>query len=248
MISTVDRALLERSARDLETVARSALRVPADRAALRRGLGKAPSHPMVAPMHRLVAPVLPKLPDSDGARAARSSSVRIDIDAIERAFYTVASLIAAQSRDARDEHLGRAASPSDREDATASDPAPAVRQWNSLGRSLAESVNDTPRHAREEVFHRFEKRLLLMCRQDLDGVHRQLPRLIGYLRDRSVVIDWPRLTVDLARWGREADTVSKKWLQDYYQTARPRGAAGPAPDDADISSDRDTIDSESETS
>jgi CRISPR system Cascade subunit CasB len=274
---------LERSARALEKAAKNALRVPGDRAALRRSLGKPPEHQSVQPAHRLVAPHLPAFLSDAGVPGASEWS-RIDDDAVERAFYTVAALIAAQPRDARDEHLaaGEAhAAAADAADRTGSDgaaPADAGAASSaetsggdtattvttsdgkapenagpppsrSLGHCIAKAINGEPQHEREDAFRRMEPRLRLLCRQDVDGLHRHLPRLVRHLRAEKIDIDWVRLTVDLARWGGEADFVAKRWLQDFYRTARPHGGgSGGRHDDGDASdsSDASTDDTENE--
>lgn len=227
MTALTHRDHLEPAARALESAARRTLDVPADRAALRRTLGKPPSHPSALSAHRLVAPLLPELPDVEGSR--HSPAIRVDVDAIERAFYAVAALIAAQPRDARDEHrwAARAATETIEGD-TDEDSAKPPRVSRNLGRCLADWVNASPPRDWQASYQRLDGRLRLVCRQDVEGLHRHLPRLVGYARGQGVDIDWPRLTVDLAQWGSHADTVSKSWLQDYYRTARPprTGAAG----------------------
>ncbi|WP_239376424.1 type I-E CRISPR-associated protein Cse2/CasB [Frankia sp. Cj5] len=254
------RERLEAPARALVTATTRALRVPADRSALRRSLGKPPTHPMVQPAHKLVAPYLRFLPDTDERDIGPIE--KIEIDAVERAFYAVAALIAAQPRTARDDHLAAAGADSDHEkhESTAEavlasvgkptaalppgggQPAPAP--WRSLGRCLADAINKIPVRDREDVYRRMEARLRLVCRQDVEGVHRQLPRLIRYLRAEQVDIDWTRLIVDLARWGGNADTIAKAWLQHYYRTVRLPRAGELDTDNTDIGS---TDDAESET-
>jgi CRISPR system Cascade subunit CasB len=121
--------------------------------------------------------------------------------AAERAFYAVPAYMAAQSRDARDEeaangtHEARAAGP------------------QNLGESLARAV-----HTKGLNEKSVEPRLQMLARQDLDGLYRQLPRLILFLRGRQVRIDWVALIRDLARWGRYPKQVAKEWMQSYYRT------------------------------
>jgi hypothetical protein len=69
----------------------------------------------------------------------------------------------------------------------------------------------------------------VICRQQVDGVHRHLPRLIGHLRADLIPVAWVPLTVDLARWGRYPDQVGKRWLQDYYRTVTAAKPTGPSP-------------------
>jgi CRISPR system Cascade subunit CasB len=66
---------------------------------------------------------------------------------------------------------------------------------------------------------RMDARLQLLARQDLNGLHRQLPRLVLHLRADLVRIDWPVLVRDLARWGRDPRQVAKEWMQSYYRTS-----------------------------
>jgi CRISPR system Cascade subunit CasB len=123
-------------------------------------------------------------------------------DAAERAFYAVPAYMAAQSRDARDE-----------EAANSSEGNPAPRRQN-LGDSLARAV-----HGKGLNEKSIEPRLQLVARQDLDGLYRQLPRLILYLRGKQVRIDWAVLIRDLARWGHQPKQVAKEWMQSYYRTS-----------------------------
>jgi CRISPR system Cascade subunit CasB len=138
-------------------------------------------------------------------------------DAIERAFYAVPAYMAAQSRDARDDEAANGAEGTGR-----------ARRQN-LGDSLARAV-----HGKGLNEKSIEPRLQLVARQDLEGLYRQLPRLILYLRGRQVRIDWPILIRDLARWGRYPRQVAKEWMQSYYRTSErlaaesKRGDAVPA--------------------
>ena len=167
------------------------------RVALRRALGKSPEDPAVRAAHMVVAPALPEHRDA----------------ATERAFYSVASMIAAQPRDARDDTASlNDDEPEEGEHENAS-PAVPVDEQESLGATLGRAV--ATGKLREDTT---ESRLHLMCRQDIDGIHRHLPRLIATLRADLLPVSWVRLTVDLSRWGRERDLVTKRWLQDYYRT------------------------------
>lgn len=136
-------------------------------------------------------------------------------DATERAFYAVAAFMAAQSRDARDEEPARSSGVNG-----------SARRLN-LGDSLAHAVHDKGFNEKS-----IEPRLQLLARQDLSGLHRQLPRLVLYLRGKGIWIDWAVLASDLARWGHHPKHVAKEWMQSYYRTSerltaqnRPRGAA-----------------------
>ncbi|WP_462187162.1 type I-E CRISPR-associated protein Cse2/CasB, partial [Frankia sp. CcWB2] len=220
-----------RAARLVEAVT-DALAVPGRRAALRRSLGHSPQDPVVARAHGMVAPYLPVLPDP--ARDGFYPDTAIDVVAIERAFYTVAALMAAQPRSARDAEIAaaEAATPTSSEETTrtptteaeadsaaedrvgAADPADTTtvpagtgRRRPSLGYTLAAAVR-----AGKLNGETIPPRLQLICRQDVAGVHRHLPRLVGQLRSDLVPVAWVPLIVDLARWGRYRDQVAKGWL------------------------------------
>jgi CRISPR system Cascade subunit CasB len=122
-------------------------------------------------------------------------------DATERAFYAVPAYMAAQSRDARDE------------EATNGTQGSRTGRQN-LGDSLARAV-----HGKGLNEKSIEPRLQLVARQDLEGLYRQLPRLILYLRGKQVRIDWAILVRDLAHWGRYPKQVAKEWMQSYYRTS-----------------------------
>jgi CRISPR system Cascade subunit CasB len=123
-------------------------------------------------------------------------------DATERAFYAVAAYMAAQSRDARNEEHADAAGADD------------TGRRPNLGQSLARAV-----HGRGLNETSIEPRLQLLARQEVEGLHRQLPRLVLYLRGKRVLIDWAVLIRDLARWGRQPKQVAKEWMQSYYRTS-----------------------------
>jgi CRISPR system Cascade subunit CasB len=158
---------------------------PGRRAALRRGLRRRPEQ---APtMHATVARWLP-----DNPRPAQ-----------ERAFYTVAAMLAAQPPAAR--------GPSRDED----EPAPNASRRVSLGESLARAVRRPGRGLAEGSA---EKRLHLLTRQSLDGLHQQLPGVVRHLRQLDVAVDWVALTDDLTAWPYARDRIAKRWLQDFYTT------------------------------
>ncbi len=202
---------LERSAIRLVTIATRAIGGPdkGRRVALRRALGRPPEHPAARGAHMVVAPVLPMGSDP----------------ALERAWYAVAAMMAAQPRDARSESIG---GEDDAETTQESDLSPSppeadaddsAEERQTLGATLGRAV--ALGTLREDTI---EARLHLMCRQDLEGIHRHLPRLIATLRADLVPVDWVRLAVDLARWGDDRDRVAKKWLQDYYRTLQAEKA------------------------
>lgn len=221
-ISTPDR--IRRNAENLvDEVIHKIEKSPGDRAALRRAMGRHPEHVMARTAHAIVAPHVPA--DAD--------------ETTERAFYAVAALIAAQPRNARDDDRiaqsedAAVSSPSAVADqqsdsggtpADAQDAEPRSERTRSLGRSLAEAVV-----ADKLKPDPTEARLHLLCRQGVDGVHRHLPRLITQLRSDLVPVDWTTLVVDLSRWSRERDRVTKRWLQDYYRTCHRATASRGTP-------------------
>jgi CRISPR system Cascade subunit CasB len=123
-------------------------------------------------------------------------------DAVERAFYAVPAYMAAQSPDARDE-----------EDAKGPGANGAAHRQN-LGESLAHAVQDAGLNEKS-----IEARLQLLARQDTEGVYRQLPRLILYLRGKRIRIDWAFLIRDLDQWDRQPKQIAKQWMQSYYRTS-----------------------------
>ncbi len=242
------------------------LAVPGRRAVLRRSLGRLPQDPAVARAHGLIAPYLPALPDP--IRDGSYPDTAIDAVAIERAFYTVAALIAAQPRSARDVEIAAAdtetssqqvgTEPASTEEVTAGEAAAAGasvvdepakqatggRRRPSIGFTLGTAVR-----AGKLNGETLPPRLHLLCRQDVAGVHRHLPRLVGQLRADLVPVAWVPLIVDLARWGRYRDQVAKGWLQDYYRAVSARPAApSPAASTTDISPGGAAAANESETS
>lgn len=182
----------ERREKFIQFVQRMCLQ-PGHRSALRSGLGRRPEQ---APrMHALVARWV--------------SSDRGDI---EWAYYTVAALIAAQPPSARDD-----ASSDDQPEAelpteASADHADKVR-FDNLGRTLALAVAKNQMTADGT-----EKRLHLLTRQPVDGLHRHLPALVRHLRTDNVPINWVQLLDDLSRWRYQRDRVAKRWLQTYYRT------------------------------
>ena len=143
-------------------------------------------------------------------------------DATERAFYAVPAFIAAQPRHGRDDDAA----------AGAETPGPASHQ--NFGESLARAASGSGPNASD----RMDARLQLIARQDLDGLHRQLPRLVLHLRADLVRIDWPLLIRDLARWGRDPKQVAKEWMQSYYRTSERLIAEKKHDDDAAARSGR----------
>lgn len=222
-----DKNLLSKAANGLvEDVLERVAKSPGDRAALRRSLGRTPQDVLSHPAIAIVARHVPDLLDpTDKSSNTRAISV-VEAESVERAFYAVAALIAVQPRQSPQDEADQADTEPDnteeqaegRETSSAEDdlaerPDPPVQR--SLGTTLALAVAPPQSPLRHETI---EARLHLLCRQRLDGLHRQLPRLIAQLRATRVPVDWPRLVVDLARWETESDHVAKQWLQDYYRT------------------------------
>ncbi|TQN32694.1 CRISPR system Cascade subunit CasB [Haloactinospora alba] len=205
---------------------------PGERAALRRALGRHPDDTAIRPAARRV--IAPHLDDLRGPKR----------EAVERAFYTVAALIAARPRRARDE--AEDPTPAAEEDNSAqntpdglrgtAENAPFPKSYvaaldlgSALGRSTAEAASARPDQSRGDGDGSSpyreapqEKRLHLLCRQDLDGLHRHLPRVVRFLRSERIAIDWARLACDLATWGEGGtngrNRVAKQWLDGYYRT------------------------------
>lgn len=163
------------------------------RSGLRRGLDDVPR------MHRFVAPWLPRnghVPESE-----------------QRAYYAVASMIAAQPR----------SSYAARETEAAGDPASAPpdevsapRYGTSLGHAFALAVTESPGREREMRESTAESRLNLLTRQSVNGLYRHLPAAVGYLREVGVPIDWAQLLSDLVAWPTHSGKISRRWLQHYY--------------------------------
>lgn len=171
----------------------------ADRADLRRAVGKRPEQIAARRAHAIL-----------------STWVDPTDIASERACYTVAALIAAQ-RPINDDR--------ESDDVTAESVANELEEngsrRRSLGWSIAKAVNTKDLNPATA-----EARLHLLCRQSVDGVHRHLSRLVMQLSSDRVPIDWAGLIDDLARWARYRDQVTKRWLQDYYRTEKASGKAG----------------------
>ncbi len=167
---------------------------PGVRSALRRGRGR--DLDAVPFMHRIVAAWLTdeQLRDPD----------------VQRAYYTVASLIAAQRRDQF------AAAKSE----AGTGPETEGRYGRSLGAAFADAVAKGDAGIRESSA---ETRLNLLSRQSVAGLHRHLPGAVQQLRDKQVDVDWAQLLVDLSRWRRHCDAIKRRWLQDYYRARQADG-------------------------
>ncbi|MET8540176.1 type I-E CRISPR-associated protein Cse2/CasB [Kitasatospora sp. NPDC004799] len=225
---------------------------PGVRAALRRGVGK--DLDAVPFMHRYVASWLTE----DQTRSRD----------VQRAFYTVASLIAAQRRDqyaaakaetpkksgAEEQPTGEGTTaadaapdtpghPADRPEDTEAGTAKRVPP-RSLGHAFADGVTKGGQSAglRETSA---ETRLNLLSRQSVDGLHRHLPGAVRQLRGCDVEIDWAQLLIDLCQWRRRSGAVKRTWLQDYHRALQKDGErrAREHDDDQAESTDTDNPDS-----
>lgn len=229
---------------------------PAIRATLRRAVGKEVTDPAVLPVHGFVAPYLP---DPSG-KSEGYERYRFPEAAVERAFYTVAALIAGQTRQARDQgteeseesaeaadsaetgeiEAGGRTSPSTDTTSENGDPSSRSKRRLNLGATLGKAVARDGFNADTT-----EARLHLLCRQSVEGAHKQLPRLIQYLRGREVPVDWGLLVLDLARWGGDRDAVAKEWVQGYHRVlldeerARQKKSRSTSPDSDQNIDDKD---------
>lgn len=166
---------------------------PGRRSALRRGLGRPVEDVAVRKAHAVVVPWLPAQPGR----------------AVESAYYSVAALIAAQPAERRErtpenEPVDPPVTPDGGEKPK--------RSTTSIGATLGIAVRDAKLNP-----DTVEARLHLLCRQDVAGLHRQLPGLVRRLAAKEIAPDWGRLLIDLSWWERGRDRVVKGWLQDFYR-------------------------------
>ncbi len=213
----------------VNTIDRISTRDPGARAALRSGLGKDLAD--IPRMHRIVAPLIPAHALGD--------------DDAQRAFYTVAALLASQRPGAgrTPDGAGTAGLPDDTPpSATGHSPAPitppaadtttddrspvpaataAQRRHlygESLGLAYAAAVARGTRNGIRESAA--ETRLNLLTRQSTSGLHRHLPAAVRQLCDKSTPPDWAKLLVDLRAWPRDRKHIARRWLQDFYRARR----------------------------
>jgi CRISPR system Cascade subunit CasB len=176
---------------------------PGARAALRSGLGKPLDE--VQRMHRIVVPLLPP---------------NVWDDDTQRAFYTVASMIAAQKsetlRATRTTPSPDASGAAGDEAQTGTKPSP---YGASLGMTFAAAVA-LPNGLRENSA---ETRLNLLTRQSTLGLHRHLPASVRQLCDKQTPPDWAQLLVHLRAWPQDRKAIGRRWLQDFYR-ARNKAA------------------------
>ncbi|MEU4093011.1 type I-E CRISPR-associated protein Cse2/CasB [Streptomyces sp. NPDC026673] len=192
---------------------------PGARAALRSGLGKPLAE--VPRMHRIVAPLLPPSAGDDET---------------QRAFYAVASLIAAQ----KSETLRAGRHNPDGDDTTAhaeanaTAPSSPPAYGTSLGSTFAMAVATDSRNGLRE--NAAETRLNLLTRQSTAGLHRHLPSAVRQLCDKRTPPDWAQLLVHLRAWPRDRKEISRRWLQDFYR-ARHKATLDAARESADTMPD-----------
>ncbi|WP_082317744.1 type I-E CRISPR-associated protein Cse2/CasB [Streptomyces sp. NRRL WC-3549] len=172
---------------------------PGARTALRSGLRK--DLDAVPRMHRLIAPWLPETPSPD----------------VERAYYAVAAMIAAQPRSAlrRPDHAE--ADPARGEGERRSGAPETGRFGASLGTTFALAVVQGPGREKEMRAGTAEARLNLLTRQSPAGLHRHLPASVSYLCSLGVDVDWAQVLDDLSHWRRHSGRISRRWLQDFYR-------------------------------
>ncbi|MFJ8666260.1 type I-E CRISPR-associated protein Cse2/CasB [Streptomyces sp. NPDC093600] len=184
---------------------------PGAHAALRAGLRRDLNHPRARPMHRLLAARVPEECD----------------DATAQAYYTVASLIAAQPR--------HAFSPSQEEDEHSTDEPEAAQAQNlqgggeadkedvpsvpspygsSFGSTLGQAVIAQGASLRMSAA---ENRINLLTRQSTRGIHLHLPAAVNQVRAAGAPIDWGQLLADLVDWPYRSGRISRRWLQDFYR-------------------------------
>ncbi|WP_370422412.1 type I-E CRISPR-associated protein Cse2/CasB [Streptomyces sp. QH1-20] len=213
----------------MDAIARISARDPGARAALRSGLGKGLDE--VPRMHRIVAPLLPP-------------QILGDDDA-QRAFYTVAALLAAQKTGTAGREEAETDSSSAQvstQDGTGHLPAPTTgpvpgtmqggaaparsltaaerrhAYGESLGLAYAGAVSRGTRDGIRESAA--ETRLNLLTRQSVAGIHRHIPAAVRQLCDKKCPPDWARLLVDLRAWPRDRKGIARRWLQDFYRARR----------------------------
>ncbi|GAA2136836.1 hypothetical protein GCM10009760_16660 [Kitasatospora kazusensis] len=172
---------------------------PGVRSALRRGVGRPLDD--VPYMHKFVVNWL-------NAEHLRTSDA-------QRAYYAVASLIAAQRRD---QYAAAKNSTTKNTPDAAATTSPERPYGTSLGAAYAQAVAKGSESGIRESSA--ETRLNLLTRQSVNGLHRHLPGAVRQLRDKQVDIDWAQLLVDLSRWNRHSGSIKRRWLQDFYRARR----------------------------
>ncbi len=183
---------------------------PGAHAALRAGLRRDLDHPRARPMHRLLTSRVPE--DCD--------------DATTQAYYTVASLIAAQPRhafssdeedvDSTDEaEAAQAQNPQESSEAEQEDaPSEPAPYGFSFGSTLGQAVVARDSSLRMSAA---ENRINLLTRQSTRGMHLHLPAAVNQVRAAGAPIDWGQLLADLVDWPYRSGRISRRWLQDFYR-------------------------------
>jgi CRISPR system Cascade subunit CasB len=209
---------------------------PGARVALRRGLRRDLDD--VRGLHRIVAAWLPHGVSQEEERAYYAVAAMI-ADQPRHAFSTADASepdedkeTAAEGNrptgegDAPTEESGVPAQKNDAapvaEDQPLADTSAAPRasarrkRRDSLGASFARAVAVNGGLREESV----EKRLNLLTRQGLAGLHRHLPANVRMVRATGAGVDFAALLNDLAGWPYRSKEISRRWLQDYYVTRR----------------------------
>ncbi|MFF5090333.1 type I-E CRISPR-associated protein Cse2/CasB [Streptomyces niveus] len=180
------------------------------RSALRSGLRK--NLDSVPRMHRLVAPWLPEQRSED----------------VERAYYAVAAMIAAQPRSALLAPDHAVTGPGQHQGQR---PSLTRRRRSSLGTAFAIAATEGSAREKDMRAGTAENRLNLLTRQSVTGIHRHLPASVDYLRSLGVEVDWAQLLGDLGNWRKHSGRISRTWLQDFYRLLN--NDAAQQADDAD---------------
>jgi CRISPR system Cascade subunit CasB len=170
-------------------------RDPGRRAALRRGLGRPPEQAYT--MHATIAPWLPNRPNR----------------ATEHAYYAVAAMIADHPSSNGQVAISDGIADS-QNGGQSSEPAGETSTRQSLGGLLGQAVCLPGRALKKDTA---EKRLHMLVRQNLSGIHRHLPGVVRHVGVLGVPIDWPQLIADLSQWTTDRDRIAKRWLQDFYR-------------------------------
>nr|WP_255308416.1 type I-E CRISPR-associated protein Cse2/CasB [Streptomyces marincola] len=155
-------------------------------------------------------------------------------DATQRAYFTIAAMIASRPRATEEDEEAPATEEvggghGNEADAGGEQVPPAdtpkepkeqkepERRGSSLGTAFAEAVAEAPGREREMRESTAESRLNMLTRQSANGIHRSLPASVLYLRQLDVPIDWAQLLADLIDWPERSGRIARRWLQDYYR-------------------------------
>lgn len=168
------------------------LKQPGPRADLKRCLGQRPDSPAWDRAWGHLIAYLPEQPVPDQHLAGHT------LQDEQRAFVTVSAMICTQPPTARTHDLSVGME---------------GHRPRNLGASLAIGVGERHLYTRDTGL----SRLILLSRQNNDGLHRLLPGTVQHLRSTGVLIDWVRLVGDLADWRRHRRDIAKWWIQDYHR-------------------------------